>query len=74
MDLPFNGQYRMLQLSKFRLLDKDSADVLIIPSLVEKFKQIKVATNTTSFCILKFSIGNHRKNDEQPVCKYGEEE
>lgn len=43
MDLRFNGQYRMIEISKFYISMKSVDDLMVLPSILEKLAQVKVA-------------------------------
>lgn len=43
MDLRYNGQYRMIEISKFYISMKSADDLMVLPSILEKLGQVKVA-------------------------------
>lgn len=42
MDLKFNGQYRMMELSRFHFVRECIDDILLVPAVMEKLFQIQV--------------------------------
>ncbi|EIE91392.1 hypothetical protein RO3G_16103 [Rhizopus delemar RA 99-880] len=41
MDLKFNGQYRMMELSRFHFVRECIDDILLVPAVMEKLFQIQ---------------------------------
>lgn len=42
MDLKFNGQYRMVEISKFNFTCNSVGDIMLVPTIMEKLYQIQV--------------------------------
>lgn len=42
MDIVYNGQYRMVELSQFHLLQEYTDDTMLVPIIMEKMFQIQV--------------------------------
>lgn len=44
MDLKFNGQYRMVEISKFNFTCNSVGDIMLVPTIMEKLYQIQVTS------------------------------
>lgn len=49
MDLAYNGQYRMVEMSQFFIVRDNVDDIMLIPTIIQKLDQIKVSTYSGFF-------------------------
>ncbi|KAG0176082.1 hypothetical protein DFQ29_006602 [Apophysomyces sp. BC1021] len=47
MDLQYNAQYRMVELSKFHFIRENADDILLVPTILEKLKQLQMIVART---------------------------
>ncbi|KAG1527497.1 hypothetical protein G6F47_012291 [Rhizopus delemar] len=63
MDLRFNGQYRMIEISKFYISMKSVDDLMVLPSILEKLAQVKKIIQSTMKKLYE-SIEDEEKKDD----------
>ncbi|KAF7720915.1 hypothetical protein EC973_005775 [Apophysomyces ossiformis] len=60
MDLVYNGQYRMIELSRFHFVRENVNDISLVPTILEKLHQLQV--------IVEQTMGNLYKSLEEENC------
>ncbi|KAG1136861.1 hypothetical protein G6F37_011675 [Rhizopus arrhizus] len=69
MNLEYNGQYQMIEISRFYFTRETVDDILLIPAIVTKLNQIKDIIETTITNIYRCISGDEELVDLTPYTR-----